>query len=587
MNTIPTAGGTVPPGEDPFAAFAPKKAISYLRVSTTEQATRGGREEGFSIPAQREANKRKARDVGAIIVREFSDKGVSGTSANRPGLKAMLAYIADHDVDYVIVHKLDRLARNRADDVDITRAIEGAGVRLVSTSEAIDETPGGLLMHGIMSSIAEFYSRNLAAEVVKGMTQKAKTGGTPGKVPLGYRNVRRDGPSGERRDVQLDPRRASLIEQAFRLYATGDWTCGTLADHLQTHGLANPSTPKYPARPVGKKQLYAILTNPYYRGVVRFQGVEYPGTHPALVDTETWLMVQAILTSKKSGEQTRIHNHWLKSTIVCGRCGSRMVVQHTTSRSGELYSYFYCNGRKHDPACCQLKSVLIHVVEQRVADIYQRISLTPGERTDIEQQLYTQIAEAQSSAIEERSHLVAQEATYRREQQQLLQAHYAGAISLDLLKTEQDRITRGLANVTRELEQIGRDTAVTKAHVSAALDLLEDCADTYRRAPAHVKKLLNQAFFKRILINPPLPGEQTTRVTSSADVRAVDQLNPYINWVLRSGTKKTSATSDGGHENTSETSTAGEPNHGIRQDIGFRPVTLVGADGLEPPTSCL
>ena len=91
----------------------------------------------------------------------------------------MLCYLKDAgDVDYVIVHKLDRLARNRADDVEINRAFDEAGVRLVSTSENIDQTPGGILLHGIMSSIAEFYSRNLANEVIKGMSEKARNGGT-------------------------------------------------------------------------------------------------------------------------------------------------------------------------------------------------------------------------------------------------------------------------------------------------------------------------------------------------------------------------------------------------------------------------
>ena len=91
----------------------------------------------------------------------------------------MLCYLKDaSDVDYVIVHKLDRLARNRADDVEINRAFDEAGVRLVSTSENIDQPPGGILLHGIMSSIAEFYSRNLANEVIKGMSEKARNGGT-------------------------------------------------------------------------------------------------------------------------------------------------------------------------------------------------------------------------------------------------------------------------------------------------------------------------------------------------------------------------------------------------------------------------
>ena len=80
------------------------------------------------------------------------------------------------------MHKVDRLARNRADDVEINLAIRQAGAELVSVSENIDQTPSGLLLHGIMASSAEFYSRNLATEVIKGTTQKAKNGGTPGRA---------------------------------------------------------------------------------------------------------------------------------------------------------------------------------------------------------------------------------------------------------------------------------------------------------------------------------------------------------------------------------------------------------------------
>src|SRR6478609_9640154 len=85
-------------------------SVSYLRVSTKEQAERDGDPEGYSIPAQREANKRKAESLGAIIQAEFVDRGESARSVDRPKLKRMLAYIREHSVQYVIVHKVDRLA---------------------------------------------------------------------------------------------------------------------------------------------------------------------------------------------------------------------------------------------------------------------------------------------------------------------------------------------------------------------------------------------------------------------------------------------------------------------------------------------
>ena len=119
----------------------------------------------------------------------------------------MLARLAEGDVQYVIVHKVDRLARNRADDVAIVMAIRQSGATLVSVSENIDETPSGLLLHGIMSSIAEFYSANLGLEVKKGTTEKAKRGGTPFRAPIGYVNVREIIDGREIRTIAVDPDR--------------------------------------------------------------------------------------------------------------------------------------------------------------------------------------------------------------------------------------------------------------------------------------------------------------------------------------------------------------------------------------------
>ena len=123
------------------SADLPKRAVLYLRVSASLQATRNCEAEGNSIPAQRSACERKVADLGAEVVREFVDAGASARSADRDGLQALLAYVSEGGVDYVVVHKLDRLARDRTDDVMILAKIQAAGATLVSVSEQIDETP--------------------------------------------------------------------------------------------------------------------------------------------------------------------------------------------------------------------------------------------------------------------------------------------------------------------------------------------------------------------------------------------------------------------------------------------------------------
>ena len=122
------------------------RCVIYLRVSTKEQAENGLGEEGFSIPAQREACARHVRDQGWDLVDEYADRGESARSADRRQLQAMLARIAeDGDVDAVVVHKIDRLARNLEDHVAIRALFRRRSVTLVSVTENLEESASGRL----------------------------------------------------------------------------------------------------------------------------------------------------------------------------------------------------------------------------------------------------------------------------------------------------------------------------------------------------------------------------------------------------------------------------------------------------------
>ncbi|HEX8744045.1 MAG TPA: recombinase family protein [Thermoleophilaceae bacterium] len=150
-----------------------KRAAIYLRVSTAAQARRNREPEGYSIPAQRDACLRKAAELDAEVVGEYVDRGESAKSAHRPQLQALLERVrSERDLNYVIVHKVDRLARNRYDDATISYSLHRAGVELVSVCEQIDATPFGRFMHAIVAANAEFYSANLAAEARKGLVQQ-------------------------------------------------------------------------------------------------------------------------------------------------------------------------------------------------------------------------------------------------------------------------------------------------------------------------------------------------------------------------------------------------------------------------------
>ncbi len=540
-------------------------AVSYLRVSTKEQAEKGGTDEGFSIPAQREANRRKAELLGAVIVEEFIDAGESARKADRPKLMQMIQYVKTHRVAYCIVHKVDRLARNRADDVTIHLALQQAGVMLVSATESIDETPSGMLLHGIMSTIAEFYSLNLAAEVIKGMTQKASNGGTIGRAPIGYLNVRiRDDLGRELRTVQLDPDRASLVEWAYKAYASGNWTVSQLHDELTSRGLTSVATPKNPSKPLVVSSVYRMLTNPYYKGDVIYCGVSYKGAHEPLVPAEVWYQVQSVLTAHKSAcEATQLHDHYLKGTIHCGSCGSRMIVSNAKNRHGNVYPYFVCAGRHAKRTTCTRGAILIEGVERLIEKYYQRVQITLAQREALAGMLRHEFDRLMSAEADELAQLTTNRDRLEREQTRLMQAHYADAIPLSVLKREQDRILGELDQVNRRLDAHHSEYTDARAHLDDALSLLANCADIYARCDDANRRLCNQAFFTKIYIDE----DDQLRVENARPFEML--LDPQINadaltWAANANKAQTSAIDPSGQ--------------------GSNLVRRVGPVGLEPTT---
>lgn len=354
---------------------AMKRAAIYLRVSTVAQATRGREPEGYSIPAQREACQAKAAELDAEVVAEYVDRGESAKTADRPELKALLTRLEEkRDLDYVIVHKVDRLARNRYDDATITYALHEAEVELVSVTENIDRTPVGSFMHAIVAANAEFYSANLAAEAKKGLVQKAKTGGTPHRAPLGYLNVRKLIEGQEIRTVEVDPERAPHVRWAFAAYASGAYTLDTLLAALTERGLRTRPTMTRAALPLSRSRLATTLQNPYYVGIVRYAGVEYQGRHEPLIDRDTFRQGKG-----GTGYPQQRHREGPKApplpegSLFCGRCGSRMSLTYAQGNGGR-YAYFYCIGRKQGTGCKQ-PHVAVDLIETAVERTYDEVML--------------------------------------------------------------------------------------------------------------------------------------------------------------------------------------------------------------------
>jgi site-specific DNA recombinase len=549
MSVAPRPPGT-PSGDarDQEKTVPALTALIYLRVSTARQAEKGGEAEGYSIPVQREGCTRKASDLGATVQQEFVDAGASARSADRPALQAMLEHLKSGGVDYVIVHKVDRLARDRADDVMIALAIHKAGAKLISVTEAVDATPAGTLLHGIMAAISEFYSNNLSQEAKKGLHEKARRGGTPSYAPLGYLNATTHIDGREVKTVIIDKERSSHIRWAFESYATGEWSISELTEELERQGLKSRPTRKFVGSPLNRAQVHRMLSNPYYTGKLKYGGIIYDGKHEPLIDDETFSEVQAVLSARRiAGDRSWRRQQYLKGTVYCNRCGSRLGYGHSRGRHGGEYPYFFCLGRHLKRNSCDLPYLAAHRVEAAVMGVWDDATFTP-----LLTELVTEAVDSEFAVM--RTHDSRTLATQKRrvialerQRQKLIDAYLAGAIPVEDIKQRQEQLQSELLTAKRLITQASAHHEEVKNRLDAGLQLLSCAGELYRQCPDETRQILNQVFYDAMLVDTGSDGS-----TFVAGVEAKPELEALIRFAdgvlstLESGSV-TASTSMNGH----------------------------------------
>ena len=235
----------------------------------------------------------------------------------------------------------------------------------------------------------------------------------------------------------LDPERALLVRETFRLYATGEYSLPELQATMHAKGLTSPYA-RRPGAPVSVSKLAELLTNPFYVGVVQWGGARYEGQHKALIPQSLFDRVQETLRARDvAGTRQRRHEHYLKGLLHCGECGRRLSLTLAKGR----YLYFYCLGQRGSARTgCRQPYVLAGDAEALVEDLYRQIQLPRSWVSRLTEELEAEIVERQAEASERRVRLTKTLAKLAEERGKLLQAFYANAIPLDLLKAEQDRI---------------------------------------------------------------------------------------------------------------------------------------------------
>ena len=383
-----------------------KRAVAYARFSSDLQ-----REE--SIEAQTRAIQQYCDANGFVLLTVFADRGISGTSDKRPEFQKMISTATKGDVDAVIVHKLDRFARNRYDSAFYKNILKKNNVKLISVLENLQDSPESVILESVIEGMNEYYSLNLSREVRKGLQENALeckvTGGPPA---LGYsvdRNTQK---------YIINEYEAEAVRLIFRMYLEGYSYTGII-DALNNKG--------YRTRrgiPFAKNSLYAILRNERYTGVYIYvkdstknpKGkyvrhgeydpdavIRIPGGIPAIISEDDFHRVQAKMKERqhKAAKFSAKQEYLLSGKIYCGECGSPYAGNSRKPRPDHpLYISYKCTRRNQRDTKCNNPEINRDKLERLVLERLSEVLFNPDVIPRLVEQYNEYIAEKTGSVRE-------------------------------------------------------------------------------------------------------------------------------------------------------------------------------------------
>jgi len=337
-----------------------KSAVIYARVSSKDQER-----EGYSIPAQLKLLREYAQNNDLNIEREFVDVETA-KMAGRKNFVEMVGYLEKTPTCHVVIaEKTDRLYRNLRDcltledlDVEIHLPKEGQ----IISKDAKSQTK---LIHGIHVVLARNYIENLKEEVKKGMREKAEQGIYPSRPPLGYRNNKVE------RTIEVDPDKAPIAQRLFDLYGTGKYSLQTLRDAIRTE-----FGPSYP-----NGYLQRLLKNPFYVGLLVWEGKTHTGNHLPLVSRDTFDRVQGVLAGRNRPKLGK-HQFAFSGLMQCAYDNCAVTAEIKKSK----YVYYHCTGYRGK---CDLPYFREEVIGKRLGEILKNIHIPDDILLQIENSLLT------------------------------------------------------------------------------------------------------------------------------------------------------------------------------------------------------
>lgn len=335
-------------------------AVIYARYSSHAQ-------NDASIEQQVAECEAYAADHGYKIVCTYADRAISGRSDRRPEFQKMLRAAERREFQLVIAYKSNRISRNMLHALSYEEKLSRLGITIIYCKEEFGNSAAGRFALRTMMNMNQFYSENMAEDIVRGLRDNAVQCRVTSSLPLGYKR----GSDGK---YAIDEETAPIVREIFMRIADGELKAH-IADDLNRRSIKTSKGKAW-----NKGSFHSILHNERYIGVYIYKDIRIPNGVPAIIDRELFEIVKEreenLKGAIKSRRRRNSMEYMLTGKLFCGQCLNPMVGTSGTGKQGKMYYYYRCknNAEKH---ICQKKPVRKDLIESLVVSALKACVTTP------------------------------------------------------------------------------------------------------------------------------------------------------------------------------------------------------------------